>query len=234
MGKSRREFLTLSSMGALAAAASLRAQAQNPSNLPPGAPPAFGSGPAFGPEVSVTTFAEAEKLLQFPLRDDERALAAATWRRTLASVYERRTGPRKMALEATVAPATRWDPMIPGVTASARGDRFVRSKAVDAPLPAGDEDIAFTTVTQLSRWIESKKLTSERLASIYLARLEKFNPQLRCAITITRDLALQRAKQADDEIGRGKYRGPLHGIPFGVKDLLDTAGIPTTYGAEPY
>src|SRR5579864_2239258 len=114
MSKSRREFLTVSSMGAPAAAASFRAQEQNPSNLPPGAPPAFGSGPAFGPEVSVTTFTEAEKLVQFPLRENERAMAASTWRRTLASVYERRTGPRKVPLEATVEPATRWDPMIPG------------------------------------------------------------------------------------------------------------------------
>src|SRR5262249_37497623 len=69
---------------------------------------------------------------------------------------------------------------------------------------------------------------------IYLDRLDRFNPQLRCAITITREHALQQARQADAEIAQGKYRGPLHGIPFGVKDLLDTAGIPTTYGAEPY
>jgi Asp-tRNA(Asn)/Glu-tRNA(Gln) amidotransferase A subunit family amidase len=234
MSKSRREFLTLSSLGALAAAAAFRAQAQNPSNLPPGAPPAFGTGPAFGPEVSATTFAEAEKLVQFSLRNDERAMAASTWRRTLASVYERRVGPRKLALESSVAPATRWDPMIPGVTSSVRGNQFVRSKAAATSLPAKDEDIAFAPVTQLSRWIESRQLSSERLTGIYLSRLEKFNPQLRCAITITRELALQRAKQADDEIARGKYRGPLHGVPFGVKDLLDTAGIPTTYGAEPY
>src|SRR5579864_2241725 len=65
-------------------------------------------------------------------------------------------------------------------------------------------------------------------------RLERFNPQLRCAITITRELALKQAKQADQEIAEGKYRGPLHGIPWGGKDLLDTAGIPTTYGADPY
>ena len=234
MSKSRREFLTLSSMGALAAAAAFRAEAQSPSNLPPGAPPAFGTAPAFGPEVSVTTFAEAEKLVQFPLRDDERAMAASTWRRTLASVYERRTGPRKVALEPTVVPATRWDPMIPGIKVPATRDRFVRGKAAESSLPAKDEGIAFAPVTQLSRWIESRQLTSERLTRIYLSRLDKFNPQLRCAITITRELALRKAKQADDESARGKYRGPLHGIPFGVKDLLDTAGIPTTYGAEPY
>jgi Asp-tRNA(Asn)/Glu-tRNA(Gln) amidotransferase A subunit family amidase len=232
--KSRRDFLTVTSLGALGVAASSRLLGQEGSNLPPGAPPAFGTGPAFGPEVSTTTFAEAEKLVQFPLRDDERAMAAATWRRTLASVYERRVGPRKLALESTLAPATRWDPMIAGGTAVPSRDRFVRSDASAAPLPAKDEDIAFATVTQLSRWIEHKQITSERLTRIYLDRLERFNPTLRCAITITRDHALRQAKQADAEIAEGKYRGSLHGVPFGVKDLLDTAGIPTTYGAEPY
>src|SRR5208282_353547 len=87
---------------------------------------------------------------------------------------------------------------------------------------------------QLSRWIETRKLSSERLTNIYLERLQRFNPKLRCVITLTPDLALAQAKQADEEIGAGKYRGPLHGIPWGTKDLLDTAGIPTTYGAEPF
>ena len=110
----------------------------------------------------------------------------------------------------------------------------MRSKTDPGPLPANDEDIAFATVTQLSRWIEQRKLTSERLTKIYLTRLERFNPKLRCVITLTRELALQQAKQADQEIAAGNYRGPLHGIPWGAKDLLDTAGIPTTYGAEPF
>ena len=234
MSTSRREFITITSLGAMGIAAASRGLAQDATNLPPGAPPAFGVGPAVGPEVSVTTFAEAEKLVQFSLSDPERAMAAATWRKTLASVYERRTGPRKLALEATLAPATRWDPMLPGVKPVASRDRFVRSAAAATSLPAKDEDIAFAPVTQLSRWIENHQLTSDRLTRIYLERLERFNPQLRCAITITRDLALQQAKQADEEISQGKYRGPLHGIPWGGKDLLDTAGIPTTYGAEPY
>ena len=232
--RSRREFLTLTSLSVLGAAAASRIRAQNLSTLPPGAPPAFGAGPAFGPEVSVVTFAEAEKLVQFPMTEAERAMAAATWRRTLASVYERRTGPRKLALESTLAPATRWDPMLPGVKAAASQDRFIRSNADGASLPAKNEDIAFAPVTRLSRWIESRQLSSERLTRIYLERLERFNPKLRCAITITRDLALKQAKRADEEIAQGKYRGPLHGIPWGGKDLLDTAGIPTTYGAEPY
>src|SRR3954463_16609660 len=232
--KSRREFLTLTSVGVLGAAAISRLHAQNLSTLPPGAPPAFGAGPAFGPEVSVNTFAEAEKLMQFPMSESERAMAASSWRRALASVYERRTGPRKLALGSNVAPATRWDPMLPGTHPAAQRDRIVRSQGDAGPLPANDVDIAFAPVTKLSRWIESRQLTSERLTKIYLDRIEKFNPKLRCAITITRELALKQAKQADQEISQGKYRGPLHGIPWGGKDLLDTAGIPTTYGAEPY
>ena len=160
-------------------------------------------------------------------------MAAASWRKTLASVYERRTGPRKLALEETLAPATTWNPLIPGTESAEQRDRFLRSNA-SASLPAKDEDIAFAPVTHLSRWIETRQLSAQRLTRIYLERLEKFNPQLRCAITVTRDLALKQAKQADEEIAQGKYRGPLHGIPWGGKDLLDTAGIPTTYGAEPY
>ncbi|HEX3819201.1 MAG TPA: amidase, partial [Candidatus Sulfotelmatobacter sp.] len=233
MSKSRREFLTTTFLGMLGAASASRLLAQNLSKLPPGAPPAFGAGPAFGPEVSVETFAQAEKLVQFPLKQDERAMAAATWSRTLASVYERRVGPRKLGIEATLAPATRWDPLIPGVQAGPAQDKFVRSES-NASLPANDTDVAFAPVTQLSRWIERRQLSSERLAGIYLNRLEKFNPKLRCAITITHEHALNLAKQADEEIAAGQYRGPLHGIPFGVKDLLDTAGIPTTYGAQPY
>src|SRR4029077_5647948 len=93
---------------------------------------------------------------------------------------------------------------------------------------------AFASVTQLSHWIETRQLSSERLTQIYLKRLERFDPKLRCVITLTRELALEQAKRADAEIAAGKYRGPLHGIPWGAKDLLDTKGIRTTYGAEFY
>ena len=233
MTTSRREFLTTTSLALLTGTiGSLHAQDQT--KLPPGAPTAFGAGPPVGPEVSASTFSEAEKLVQFSLTDSERAMAAASWRRTLASVYERRTGPRKLALETTLAPATRWNPVLPGLREVATENRFVRSSGSIPALPSNDSDIAFAPVIHLSRWIESRQLTSERLTHLYLDRLQSFNPQLRCAITITRYRALEQAKQADEEISEGKYRGPLHGIPFGVKDLLDTAGIPTTYGAEPY
>jgi Asp-tRNA(Asn)/Glu-tRNA(Gln) amidotransferase A subunit family amidase len=233
MENSRRQFLTTTSLGLLGVA-TLRGQSQNPKDVPPGAPPAFGTGTPVGPEVSGITFAEAEKLVQFDLNDAERAMAAASWRKTMAYLYERRTGPRKVALESTLAPATRWNPVLPGQKSGPEHDRFVRSPGDAGPLPARDEDIAFSPVTNLSRWVESRQLTSERLTNIYLERLEQFDPKLHCVITLTRDLALKQAKRADQEIAAGKYRGPLHGIPWGGKDLLDTADIPTTYGAEPF
>ena len=241
MSKTRREFLADTSAGLLGAALAGNLPEQQPTQtpaqqleLPPGSPGTFGTAPPVGPQVSVATFAEAEKLVQFDLAPAERTMAADTWRTTMASLYERRTGPRKVPLDATIAPASRWNPLLPGLKAVPNGDRFNRSAADPGPLPEKDEDIAFAPVTQLSRWIEQKKLTSERLTRIYLDRLDHFNPQLRCAITITRDIALAQAKKADQEIASGEYRGPLHGIPWGGKDLLDTAGIPTTYGAEPF
>ncbi len=234
MRKSRRQFLAVSSLGVLGAAATFRSQAQNPADLPPGAPPAFGTAPPVGPEVSPTSFAEAEKLVQVELSAGERAMAANSWRKMMAPLYERRTGPRRIALEPSLAPASRWNPILPGLNVGQDRDRFIRSNTDPGPLPANDTDIAFASVTQLSRWIEQRKLTSERLTSIYLKRIEQFDPKLRCIITLTRDLALAQAKKADEEIAAGKYRGPLHGIPWGGKDLLDTADIPTTYGAEPF
>jgi Asp-tRNA(Asn)/Glu-tRNA(Gln) amidotransferase A subunit family amidase len=233
MSKSRRQFL-VTSLGVLGAAAAAGGQTQNPTELPPGAPSAFGTGPAVGPEVSPATFSDAEKLVQFELSSADRDLAARTWRKTMAGLYERRTGPRKLKLEATLAPALQWNPTFLGVKAMPEQDRFVRSTYDAGPLPATDADIAFAPVTKLSRWIETRNLTSERLTQIYLKRIEQFDPKLHCVITLIRELALEQAKRADQEIARRKYRGPLHGIPFGVKDLLDTAGVRTTYGAEPF
>ncbi len=242
MSKSRRNFLTQTSLGILGAAVGSSAAvqldagelSQDPAQLPPGAPPAFGTGPAVGPEVSPATFAEAEKLVQINLSPADRAQAAASWRVNLASLYERRTGPRAVALEPTLAPFSRYHSVLPGQSSGPQRNQFIRTKTDPGPLPSSDADIAFAPVTQLSRWIEQRKLSSERLAQIYLKRIEQFDPKLRCIITLTRDLALAQAKKADEEIAAGKYRGPLHGIPWGGKDLLDTAGIPTTYGAEPF
>ncbi len=234
MSKSRRHFLTSTSVGLLGAATACGSKKQNSGELPAGTPPAFGTSPAVGPEVAPSTFAEAEKLVQVNLRASDRSLAAGNWRNSMAALYERRTGPRKVALEPAVAPWSRWNAVLPGQRAGPERDRFIRGAGDPGPLPGNDQDIAFASVTRLSRWIEQRKLTSQRLTEIYLARLEKFGPKLRCVITLTRDLALAQARKADEEIAAGKYRGALHGIPWGAKDLLDTAGIATTWGAEPY
>ncbi|TCK73617.1 amidase [Acidipila rosea] len=242
MENSRRKFLTNTSLGVLAAMTGCHKDTAKTDNAlpatsataPPGAPSAFATSPAAGPEVSAATFAEAEKLVRVELTEAERAEAAGSWRVAMAPLYERRTGPRKVALEETLAPASRWDPRLPGQKEIDLQQRFMRSALAAVPLPAKDEDIAFAPVTQLSQWIEKRQLTSDRLTRIYLDRLGRYNSKLRCVITLTRDLALAQAKQADAEIAAGKYRGPLHGIPWGAKDLLDTAGIATTYGAEPF
>jgi Asp-tRNA(Asn)/Glu-tRNA(Gln) amidotransferase A subunit family amidase len=190
--------------------------------------------PAVGPRVSPSTFAEAEKLMQVELSAAEREAAAANWRSAMAPLYERRAGPRRVTLAPSLAPGSRWDPVLPGQKAGPVRDRFIRGKTEPGAVPESDADIAFAPLTRLSRWIEARKLSSERLTRIYLDRLERFDPKLRCVITLTGEPALAQARQADREIAAGKYRGPLHGIPWGAKDLVDTAGIPTTYGAEPF
>jgi Asp-tRNA(Asn)/Glu-tRNA(Gln) amidotransferase A subunit family amidase len=247
----RRHFLIQAPVALLGAVAACRVDEQKTGTgattaaaPTTGAPPAFNTAPPVGPEVSPSTFAEAEKLVQVQMTDAQRQIMAKSSRTSMAALLERRTGPRKLALEPTLAPATRWEPA--SITVATAGptlageprqptrDRFVRSAIDPGPLPTNDADIAYAPVTQLARWIETRKLTSTRLTQIYLDRIQRYDSKLRCVITLTRDAALAQAKQADAEIGAGKYRGPLHGIPFGVKDLLDTAGIPTTYGAEPF
>jgi len=243
MSSSRRQFLASSSLAALAAAfesASIRAQDAPGQQVPPnqqatpGAPPAFGTAPAVGPIVTADDFAHAEKLVQFEMTEAERDEAAANWRMQMAPMYELRVGPRKLEMPQSVAPAAVWNPVLHSMKVHEGADAFVRSGATGKPLPASEAEIAYAPVTQLSRWIQSKAITSERLTELYLSRLERFNPKLRCVITLTREHALEQARQADKEIAAGHYRGPLHGVPWGAKDLLDTAGIPTTYGAEPY
>lgn len=239
----RRQFLISAPLGVLVAATACRnetppavSQSTPTPGAPatPGAPPTFGTGAGFGPEVSPATFAEAEKLMQVTMMPAERQQAADSWRKSMAPYLERRTGPRKVALADTDAPATLWNPRLPGIASGPARDHFARSNTEARPMPSSDDAIAFAPVTELSRWIESRKLTSQRLTSIYLSRIERLDPKIRSVITVTRDHALARAKAADGEIAAGKYRSALHGIPYGVKDLLDTKGILTTYGAEPF
>lgn len=104
----------------------------------------------------------------------------------------------------------------------------------DLRVPEKQEDLAFLPVTALASLIKTRKITSMQLTKLYLERLKRYGPALKCVVNLTEDLALHQAARADDEIAAGKYRGPLHGIPWGAKDLLSTRGIPTTWGAMPY
>ena len=178
--------------------------------------------------------------MQIEMKPADLAEAAGNWPQAMAPVYERRTGPRKLAITDADVPATVWNPEMtrlahksgPSVGRDVFGN--VVTADLGRPLPVSEADIAFSPVTDLSRWVETRKLTSERLTKIYLERLKRFQPTLNCVITLTEEHALKQARAADAEIAAGKYRGPLHGIPWGAKDLLDTAGIATTWGAEFY
>src|ERR687883_121850 len=179
----RRQFLLRAPLGVLVAAAACRNEAP-PTNsqstpAPPGAPPTFGTGRGSGPAVEPATFAEAEKLMQVTMTPAERRQAADSWRESMAPYLERRTGPRKVAIEAAAAPATLWNPALAGLASLPSTDRFVRSPGDGAPLPSSDDDIAFAPVTRLSRWLESRQLTSERLTNIYLGRIERLDSKLR-------------------------------------------------------
>ena len=244
-GQSRRSFLATASLTLAAAAAAAGCKEVLPhrepagsGGAPAGQPPAFGTAPAFGPDVTAATFGEAERLVQVDLDVNEVNEAAGNWRSAMAPLYERRVGPRKVFLGPEVAPFSLTNPSqfngdFGGYTPPAM-DRFVASPVAVRALPGNDEDIAFAPVTELGEWLRTRQITSERLTGMYLERLRRFGPKLRCVITLTAELAIQQARAADAEMASGRYRGALHGIPWGAKDLLDTAGIRTTYGAEPF
>ncbi len=221
----RREFVTRAPLALLGAAAACRASDKKERTVPgrteqdvstPGAPPTFGTMTEAGPEVTPSTLAEAEKLVRVTMTDGEREQMAASWRRSMSAMLERRTGPRRVAIAPEVAPAFVWNPVLPGVKVPELHDRFVRSHADAGPLPASDDDIAYAPVTSLSRWIEARALSAERLTRIYLDRVDRFDGKLRSVITLRSDQALAQAREADAEIGAGEYRGPLHGIPWGA------------------
>ena len=220
-------------VGAAIAAAPARAK-QTPSTA--GAPPAFGTAAPVGPEVSAGTFVEAEKLVQVEMTPHDLAQAAGNWQQSMAAVLERRVGPRKLALGESDVPAMVWDPArIHATNVPVPVRMVIKDESPMIPaMPGKDDEIAFASVMHQGEWIRTKQLSAERLTKIYLERLKNYQPVLNCVITLTEEHALRQARAADAEIAAGKYRGPLHGIPWGAKDLLDTAGIPTTWGAEPF
>jgi len=141
---------------------------------------------------------------------------------------------RALKIENSVPPALQFNPVPLGAKFETTRKPIVLSPAPKVAVPSNLEDLAFSSVRELGELVRTRKVTSTQLTIMYLARLKKYSPKLECVITLTEDLALKQAAQADAEIAAGKYRGPLHGIPYGAKDLLAAAGYKTTWGSVPY
>ena len=221
---SRRDFLASS---AALAAGTLACQpdsgeASAPESAAPAAQPSA--------DITAATIAEAEKLHAVTYSDEEREQLLQSIGGQVAGVRQLREVPRELGLQ----PAITFDPRLPGVSYPAQDDRTELSATDPGPLPDDEADIAYASVREQAHWIRTGRITSRRLTQIYLNRIERLAPDLYCYITVTADHALAQAAESDRELAAGRYRGALHGIPYGIKDCFDTAGIPTTWGATPY
>jgi len=183
-----------------------------------------------GDRITRETIAQAEKLACLTFSDDERDQIL----RTIDTMLERQRMRRSIDLPYGLAPSCTFSPLLPGVMIPDDEEVCTVATQADMPIPETENDIAFASVTQLSRWLHSGAITSVRLTELYIERLKRYDEQLRCVVTLTEDLSREQAERADAELLAGESRGPLHGIPWGAKDLFDTAGLPTTWGAAVY
>jgi Asp-tRNA(Asn)/Glu-tRNA(Gln) amidotransferase A subunit family amidase len=208
----RRRFLTLATALGVAAV-----------------PGALFAEEAKGSGISAKTLAEAETVTGLSFKDDERALML----KGLDDLREDYAKLRAVHLDNGVPPALRFDPVLPGTTFGGASSFHPSAATPQADHLAG-ENLAFLPVTQLSALLRAKKVRSVDLTKMYLARLKRLDPVLHAVVTFTEERALAAAEKADQEIAAGKMRGPLHGIPWGAKDLLAARGYPTTWGSVPF
>ena len=186
---------------------------------------------AAGADITVETIASAEEVAGLHFDPAERELMLDG----LKQQEQRIEALHKISLPNSVSPAIVFDPVPPGKKIPPPMNRpMVRSRSGVRAVPADIEQLAFLPVTELSELVRRGRVTSLQLTQMYLARLKKYDPVLKCVITLTADRALEKARAADAEIKRGKYRGALHGIPWGAKDLLAVRGYKTTWGAGPF
>ncbi len=145
---------------------------------------------------------------------------------------------RQFDLDNSVFPAVQFNPLMPDVSRAVIKEpdwkAFTLKEIPGLKAPANLEDLAFEPVTVLARFIKSRQVSSTALTKMYIARLKRYDPLLKCVVTLTEERALAQAARADEEIASGLYRGPLHGIPYGVKDLLAVKGYKTTWGTPPF
>ncbi len=178
-------------------------------------------------KITKAMLREAEQLAGLEFTDAERDLMLEGVNENLET-YEKL---RAIAIDNSIPPAIQFNPTVPGMSFQ-RGKQPIKISKIEAPaVPSNLEELAFLPVTHLSQLIKKRKISSVELTTMYLERLKRYDPKLQCVITFTEALALKQAQQADKEIVSGKYRGSLHGIPWGAKDLLATRGYKTTWGA---
>lgn len=180
--------------------------------------------------LSRTAVAHAESLLDLRFSDAQRDSMLEGLTR-LATDYRQI---RDVPLDNSIPPAILFNPIPIGMKLAKGRSTFSQSPALKVTTPDSIEEAAFSSIGQLAELIRTRRITSEQLTNMYLSRLKKYGPQLECVVTLTESLAIVQARRADREITAGKYRGPLHGIPYGAKDLLATKGIRTTWGSVPY
>lgn len=186
---------------------------------------------AEGAEITTASVAAAEEIAGVQFTEAQREQLVNGLRRQatgLAALHQ-------VQLPNDIAPAISFSPL-PRPSALPKGESRppVLTQRPNAALPTSDADLAYAPLTTLANLVRRRVITSERLTMVYLDRLERLNPQLLFATTVLRERALTKARAADAEIAGGRYKGPLHGIPWGAKDLLAVAGAPTTWGASPY
>ncbi len=171
------------------------------------------------------------RIVDLELTEREAAQIAGTLESNLGAIRAL----RGLDLENELAPATVFDPRLPGRSFPAQKNRGVRGLKPDhRRIPSNEDDIAFASLADLGHWIRTRQISSRELTELYLKRIERHDPLLLAFVTVTADLARSQAAARDEETAKGRIRGPLHGIPYGLKDLMDTAGIRTTWGAMPY
>jgi len=185
---------------------------------------------AQGVAITPEMIKQAEWIAGLDLTAEERTSTVRSLQRSLQSFAEL----RKFAIGYEVAPALTFFPVPPHSAGGIRRNQAVAAESHPARRPDSDDALAFLPVTELSALIRSRQVSSTDLTKLYLARLKRFNGLLKCVVTFTEDLALKQAAKADQEIASGAYRGPLHGIPWGAKDLIAYPGYPTTWGATPF
>jgi Asp-tRNA(Asn)/Glu-tRNA(Gln) amidotransferase A subunit family amidase len=182
------------------------------------------------PEITADVLEEAEKLAGLTFSADERELMLRGLRNNRDAYRALRARP----IPNEVPPALAFDPLLPGREAPVGPDRMRPTRRADVPDPSSPAELAFWPITWQSELIRTRRVSSEELTRLYLDRLTRHGPTLEAVVTPLQDRALRQARRADAEIARGRWRGPLHGIPWGAKDLLATRDYPTTWGARPY